>query len=307
MVKMYSSSRPFLRLAIASAACACILLSVSACRRKGGDGRPKGPPNTVATAQRGEPDAATAPAAPAAQSAKALARPSASPAAQPTAQGGDAQAQGNGTAAPLAMRVTAGQGRAVDGDGAAQSAGSQTIKPSAVPVLLAAEHAYGLAAPETPIIPEDLRLGPLQDYRDKSQDANAACIAARAFLDGILAGKLAESSIAPDRISLLEVLAAPLLERPPAVAYRLGGISMTGGPESLTALARVAFAWQAKAGKAGGAIGADTKAGGAVYDFSKEGELGLRLEGGKWYVESISLDVDKGGAQKKADAPPARR
>jgi hypothetical protein len=215
------------------------------------------------------------------------------------------------------MRVTAGQGRAVDGDGAAQSAGSQTIKPSAVPVLLAAEHAYGLAAPETPIIPEDLRLGPLQDYRDKSQDANAACIAARAFLDGILAGKLAESSIAPDRISLLEVLAAPLLERPSAIAYRLGGISMTGGPESLTALARVAFAWQAKAGKAGGAIGADTKAGGAigadtkaggaVYDFSKEGELGLRLEGGKWYVESISLDVDKGGAQKKADAPPARR
>jgi hypothetical protein len=161
-----------------------------------------------------------------------------------------------------------------------------------LPAVILAGRAFGLASPAGPILPEDRSIGALQDWRSGDRETRSALQAARVFLDGVLAGRLNEASVDAEKAFLVAVLAAPLLETPHAIAYRIGKMEMSGTETDRSALARVELAWPVAGQPA------------AARVFSKEGELGLRMSGGLWYVESINLSpVAAGGEGAKASAP----
>lgn len=168
---------------------------------------------------------------------------------------------------------------------------AEKAKP-APPPTIAQPRAFGLASTAGPVFPEDFAIGPLQDLRPARLDEKAAAAAATAFLGGLLEGRVAEASVLPERLALLEALLSPFFlgERP--VSYRLGAIDYSEGPEGpggASAVAGVALF--------GAAGAADRRA----------AEIALRRDGPSWYVESFqaaALGADgKAGAGSGAFEP----
>ncbi len=148
-----------------------------------------------------------------------------------------------------------------------------------------------MLSPPGPLLPEDAVIGPLQDWKGVDESTKAALAAAKAFLDGIVAGKIIDASVSPDRSAIVGTFAGPLLEAPHPVAWRIGILAFSGEGADLGALAPIRLAWPAGDAKPGS------------LDFSRHGEIGLRSLDGLWYVESISLaPAGKDDGQRK---PPA--
>lgn len=165
--------------------------------------------------------------------------------------------------------------------------GAPASKPAAP--LAASLRAFGLGVPSLPRIPEDFSLGPLQSYSPAEGDEAAVFAVARAFTEGIAAGKLNRELLLPEARDALSLLlappaapAAPAEPASPAAAlpgYRLGAIALRGEDASL----RLRLA----ATKAS-AEGAEA--------LREEGLLSLRKVDGAWYVEALALDPPKTGA-----------
>jgi hypothetical protein len=151
---------------------------------------------------------------------------------------------------------------------AAAAAGSASA-PKPAPALAASLRAFGLGARTRPRMPEDFSLGPLQSLRPASKEEEAPLAAARAFLDGVAAGKVDPSIYLPEARAALAALLEPrpVKDGIAASGARLGAIYVEGSAASL----RVRLP-----GTAGSA--------------RNEGLLSLREEGGAWYVEALALD-----------------
>jgi len=146
------------------------------------------------------------------------------------------------------------------------------------PTLAAALRSFGLGVPSVPRIPEDFALGPLQSYRPAEGDEAAAFAVAKAFMDGVTAGKLDENLLLPEAREALSVLLAPPPAQvaPPepqaakgaaASSYRLGEITIKGDDASL--MLRMPRS--------------------EASSFREEGLLSLRKAGGAWYVQALAL------------------
>jgi hypothetical protein len=136
------------------------------------------------------------------------------------------------------------------------------------PALAASLRAFGLGARTRPRMPEDFSLGPLQSLRPDSKE-EAPLAAARAFVDGIAAGKIDSSIYLPEARAALAALLEP---QPPAdgkaaSGARLGAIEVEGDAASL----RVRLPEREGSAR-------------------EEGLLSLRERGGAWYVEALALD-----------------
>jgi hypothetical protein len=127
-------------------------------------------------------------------------------------------------------------------------------------------------APAGPIIPEDLGIGSLQDYRPKDKAELAAMDCARGFLDGIVKGEMATARIDPAKAELIGLLAEEALASPHPLAYRLGAIELGKPGDSRDTAVKFRLEYEG---------------------FGKEGELGLRFRQGSWYVESVSFTGEK--------------
>jgi hypothetical protein len=133
-------------------------------------------------------------------------------------------------------------------------------------------------------MPEDFSLGPLQSYKPAQGDEAAVLKVARAFMDGIAAGKPDKELLLPEVRDALSLLLAP--SAPPSgsaassgeakeLAYRLGAIVLGGEDASL----RVRLPSTQ--------LPADgTKAARVVR---QEGLLSLRKSGDSWYIEALAL------------------
>jgi hypothetical protein len=161
--------------------------------------------------------------------------------------------------APGAQRPSAGSPAAIGGGGTA-------FRPA--PALAASLRAFGLGARTRPRMPEDFSLGPLQSLRPDSRE-EAPLATARAFVDGIAAGKIDSSIYLPEARVALAALLEP---RPPAEGNavsgaRLGAIEVEGDAASLR-------------------LRLPEREGSA----REEGLLSLRERDGAWYVEALALD-----------------
>jgi hypothetical protein len=141
--------------------------------------------------------------------------------------------------------------------------------PRPAPPLAASLRAFALGARAEPRMPEDFSLGPLQSMRPSSAVEAKALAVARAFLDGVAAGKVDAALFLPEARDALSALLAPApVEKGSAIAAaRIGAMIVEGGSASL----RVRLP--------GPEAGPRT-----------EGLLSLREEDGSWYVEALALD-----------------
>jgi hypothetical protein len=137
--------------------------------------------------------------------------------------------------------------------------------------LAAALRAFGLGVPSVPRIPEDFALGPLQSYRPAEGDEAAVFAVAKAFMDGVTAGKLDESLLLPEAREALSVLLAPAAPQASrgaaAPSYRLGEITIKGEDASL--MLRMPRS--------------------DASSVREEGLLSLRKAGDAWYVQALAL------------------
>jgi hypothetical protein len=164
-------------------------------------------------------------------------------------------------------------------------------EPSLSPAILA-ERGFGFAAPPGPLLPEDFLIGPLQDWRSEKETEQEALKAATAFLDGILAGRLPESLIAPGRLPLVSMLTREMLAGPRPVSYRIGAFQSADDEGEASMTARICLAYRAP-----DQAGADTRTlpeTGALAGNDGEmrrmtGGIGLRRIKGIWYIESVNF------------------
>jgi hypothetical protein len=162
---------------------------------------------------------------------------------------------------------------------AAQAAGQPAATPPKPEAPLAASiRAFGLGAPSTPRFARDFSLGPLQPYAPAKGDETDIFEVARAFMDGIAAGKLDPELLLPEAREALSVLLAPSqAEAQPKAPYRLGAISVSGEDASLRVRLPSALSPD------------DPKA------VLEEGLLSLRKVDDAWYVEALALDAPRSG------------
>jgi len=165
----------------------------------------------------------------------------------------------------------------------AEDSHAQAPKP-AVP-LAASIRAFGVGAISVPRMPEDFSLGPLQSYSPAPGDEAAVFAVARAFMDGIAAGKLDKDLLLPEARDALSLLLAPdpaasTASKPEGgiASYRLGKMLIRGEDASLKV--RLPSA---------GAL-SEPKA------VRQEGLLSLRKEGDSWYIETLALAPPLTGA-----------
>jgi hypothetical protein len=127
----------------------------------------------------------------------------------------------------------------------------------------------------------DFSLGLLQSYSPASGDEAAVFAVARAFMDGMAAGKLDEALLLPEAREALSILLAPEAPKAGSAAssYRLGSIDVHGDGASLRL--RLPSAATPAAG---------------VAAIREEGLLSLRRSGEAWYVEALALDPPASGA-----------
>jgi hypothetical protein len=180
--------------------------------------------------------------------------------------------------------------------------------PKPVAPLAASIRAYGLGAPSTPRVAEDFSLGPLQSYRPAEGDEAAVFAVARAFMDGIAAGKLDRELLLPEARNALSFLLAPTAQtatgrqaRADAPAYRLGAIFIRGEDASLKVRLPSADTQSKLTSEAEPPTGLPAE---AAKPVREEGLLSLRKIGDAWYVEALALAPPKSGTLAFApDAP----
>jgi hypothetical protein len=118
----------------------------------------------------------------------------------------------------------------------------------------------------------DFSLGPLQSSSPAPGDEAAVLAVARAFMDGLAAGKLDRALLLPEAREALALLLEPTAPRSGS-AYRLGAILLRGADASL----RLRLPSAALAGKGAAAV-------------REEGLLSLRKDGDAWHIEALALD-----------------
>lgn len=223
-------------------------------------------------------------------------------------QGGQDPTSGQDASTPVLQMRSAGEGlpdsgpaakgkapSPVDpGNGAAlpASPAAQAAQEPALPSAILAERGFGLAAPFGPLLPEDSRIGPLQDWRSGNEAEREALKAAAAFLDGLVAGHLSEDLVAPGRLPMVSMLTRDILAGPRPEAYRIGVLQSAGAPGDGTTTARICLAYPAAApGGPGPSALAETAApsGKGGERGWVTGEIGLRRIKGIWYIESVTF------------------
>jgi hypothetical protein len=167
--------------------------------------------------------------------------------------------------------------------------------------LAASLRAFGIGAPSVPRMPIDFSLGPLQSYSPASGDEAAVLVVARAFAEGIAAGKLDAALLLPEAREALALLLAPATPRaaseveaeaaatkagPAAQLYRLGAIAIRGQDASLKLR-----------------LPSGTAPDKPADAMREEGLLSLRKAGDTWYIEALALDPPS--AKAPAFAPDA--
>lgn len=191
-----------------------------------------------------------------------------------------------GAAAPVAMGEPPGEGAALQGaalqgpalpspaagpsapqPGQPQpSSGDHHLVLQPLPAALGPARLFGPAAPLAAIAPSDFAIGALADSRPASREEAEAVGAALAYLDGFVKGRYREDLVLEGRKPFLALLSAPLIEEPRPSSFRLGRLRLATDPGSGESVA-----------------GARLRLGGRV------GEIDLRLSGGGWRVEGLSL------------------
>jgi hypothetical protein len=162
--------------------------------------------------------------------------------------------------------------------------------PKAVAPLAASVRAFGLGVPSTPRVAEDFSLGPLQSYKPAAGAEAAVFAVARAFMDGLAAGKLDKELLLPEARDALSLLLEPVAQRSAksetadeargdAPNYRLGAIVIRGEDASL----KVRLSSAPPPSDSAKAI-------------REEGLLSLRKIGDAWYVEALALGPPESGA-----------
>jgi hypothetical protein len=150
----------------------------------------------------------------------------------------------------------------------------QTAAPSpptpvrAAPVSSAGVTGLLVAAPASPILPEDFLIGPLACLRELEGDERAAISAAQSLLASFARGSVERSLLAPGSRDALAGSLAWAIERGTVpVSWRIG-----------------------RPRRAGGELAANLRLLGAA-DASAEGELFLAREGGAWAVTDFQLNA----------------
>ncbi|MBL8965984.1 MAG: hypothetical protein JNG85_03180 [Spirochaetaceae bacterium] len=234
-------------------------------------------------------------------------------AARAAGDGGASAAAGGAAvpAAPAADPAERGPGAGFSalfgaGDPPGPSAAAKT-EPRRTQAPVAQARAFGLAAPASPLFPEDFAIGPLQGSGGPRADERAALAAARAFLDGLLAGEYPEALVAEDRRALERAILEPFLSGDWPASYRLGALGFAkedaaADGESAAAIATLSF-FAATPGSRLGVEGAPAKPPIAALGARRQAEIGLRRVGGSWYVESLALEAPGPEAVAAPEAP----